>query len=431
ARGAKTADIAILVVAADEGMKPQTIEALNHAKEAGVAIIVAINKIDRPSANVEKVKGELVNHELMPEDWGGDTICVPVSALKGEGIDALLDMVLLTSEMLELKANPKRLAVATVVESNLDESMGPIATVIVNTGTLQIGDDFIIGSVGGKVKSMVTDDGKKVKKAIPSDAVQISGLESGVSAGEILQVFPSKKIVRKKLEEIKTLEGEKKGAGMGVGEIMDQLKKGKMKFLKVVLKADTDGSLEALKQEIEKIKHEEVGIKIIHAGVGSVTETDVTMAAASQGIVVGFNIRISPRVKRIAEQEKVEIQNFDIIFELTDMLKKILEGLLEPEFEDIKTGHAVSKQIFWSKGKTLIVGCKVEKGYFEKGQKIVVIRDGENIGEGKAALIQHFEEKVNRIEENQECGIQFEGSVKIEEGDILEGWKQEQKIKTL
>ncbi len=431
ARGAKTADIAILVVAADEGVKPQTIEAINHAREAGSTIIVAINKIDRPSANIDKVKGELSSHDLTPEDWGGSTVTVPVSGLTGEGIDTLLDMIVLVSEMLELKANPKRLAVGTVIESHLDESLGPVATILINTGTLKIADNFIVGKVGGKIKSMLTDEGKKIKKAGPSDAVQIAGLSESVPAGEILQVFASNKIVKQKLEEISDLEGDKSGAGMGVGEIMEQLKMGKMNFLKVVLKADSDGSLEAVRQELEKIKNDEVAVKVIHAGVGAVTESDVLMAAASQGIVVSFNVRTSPRVKRIAEQEKTEVQNFDIIFELTETVKKILEGLLEPEYEEILTGEAEAKKIFWSKGKVLIVGCKVNKGFIEKGQKIVVLRNNEKVGEGTASIIQHFEKKVDKIEENQECGIQFEGKIKVEEGDILQGFKTEKKIKTL
>lgn len=431
ARGAKTADIAILVVAADEGIKPQTIEAIDHAREANANIIVAINKIDRPSANIDKVKGELAAHELTPEDWGGTTVTVPVSGLTGEGIDTLLDMIILVSEMLELKANPKRLAVGTVIESHLDESLGPVATILVNTGTLKVGDHFIVGKVSGKVKSMTTDEGKKIQQALPSDAVQIAGLTSSVPAGEILQVFPSGKIVKEKLEEMLDLEGQKSGSGMGVGQIMEQLKLGKMNFLKIVLKTDSDGSLEAVRQAVEKIRNDEVATKVIHAGVGTITESDVIMAAASQGIVVGFNARISPRVKRIAEQEGVEVRNFDVIFELTDTVKKILEGLLEPEFEEIMTGEAEVKKIFWAKGKTLILGCKVEKGSLEKDEKLVVMRNNEKVGEGKITVLQHFEKKVNIIEENQECGIQYEGPVKVEEGDILQGFKTEKKIKTL
>jgi len=431
ARGAKTADVAILVVAADEGIKDQTIEAINHAKEANIPIVVAINKIDRPGSNPDKIKGDLVNHELTPEDWGGKTICVPTSALKGEGIEELLEMVLLTADMQELKANSNRLAVGTVVEAHLDESLGPVATILINTGTIKVGDDFLIGQNSGRIKTMVSDEGKKIKQAPPSTPILISGLSKIPSAGEILQVFKNKKLIKETLEELRNLSDKDKSIGLGVTEIMQQLKKGEMKFLKIVLKADTDGSLEAVKQAIEKIQHDEVGAKIIHAAVGTITETDVIMAAASQGVVFGFNSRISPRVKRIAEKERVEVQNFKIIFELTDILKKILEGLLEPEFEEIVTGEAEAKQVFWAKGKVLIVGCKVTSGFLEKEQKIRVLRNKELIGEGKAASIQHFEKKVNKIDENQECGIQFEGNIKIEEGDTLQGYKMEQKIKTL
>lgn len=429
ARGAKTADVAILVVAADEGIKEQTIEAINHAKEAKIPIVVAINKVDRPNANIDKVKGELANQGLNPEDWGGDTICVPTSALKGEGIANLLEMVLLTTEMQDLKANPNRLAVGTVVESHLDEAFGPVATILINTGTLKISDDFLIGRDVGRIKTMISDEGKKIKSAPPSTPVQISGLSEVPSAGEILQVFKSKKIIKEKLEELKNFE-ERKSIGLGVTEIMDQLKKGKMKFLKIVLRADTDGSLEAVKQAIERVKHEEVEPKIIHSAVGGITETDVIMAAASQGVVFGFNVRISPRVKRIAEKEKVEVKNFDIIFELTDTLKKILEGLLEPEIEEINTGTAEVKKVFWSKGKVLILGCKINKGYLELDEKLQIYRGEELIGNGRISILQHFEKKVKRIDENQECGIQFEGNIKIEEGDRIEGYKSEQKIKT-
>lgn len=429
ARGAKTADVAILVVAADEGIKDQTIEAINHAKEAGIPIVVAINKIDRPTANIEKVKGELAGYGLTPEDWGGDTVCVPVSALKDQGITDLLEMVLLTVEMLDLKANPNRSVVGTVIEANLDEALGPIATILINTGTLRVTDDFLIGKNPGRIKTMISDEGKKITSAPPSTPVQISGLSEVPSAGEILQVFKSKKVIKEKLEELKNFE-EKKSVGLGVAEIMDQLKKGKMKFLKIVLKADADGSLEAVKQAIEKVKHEEIEPKIIHAAVGSITETDIIMAAASQGVVFGFNARISPRVKRIAEKEKVEVKNFDIIFELTDTLKKILEGLLEPEIEEINTGTAEVKKVFWSKGKVLILGCKVNKGYLESGEKLQIYRGEELVGTGKISILQHFENKVKRIDENQDCGIQFEGNIKVEEGDRIEGYKLEQKIKT-
>jgi translation initiation factor IF-2 len=315
----------------------------------------------------------------------------------------------------------------------LDESLGPVATILVNTGTLKIGDEFLIAQDPGRVKTMINDEGVKLKQADPATPVRISGLSIVPSAGDILQSFKSKKILKARLDELRDLTLEhNKGSGLGVSEIMDQLKQGKMKFLKVVLKADTDGSLEAVKQAIDKIKHEEVGVKVIHAAVGSVTETDVVMAAASQGVVFGFNVRLSPRVKRIAEHEGVEVRNFKIIFELTDMLKKILEGLLEPEYEEVVTGEAEVKQIFWTKGKTRIIGCKVNKGYLENGEKLKVLRADEEIGQGKIAVLQHFEKKVPKIEENQECGIQLEGlKEEIQEGDILHGVKEEKKIKTL
>lgn len=286
ARGAKTADIAILVVAADEGMKPQTIEALNHAREAGLPIIVAVNKIDKPEANLDKVKGELTSHELSPEDWGGDTVVVPVSALQNKGIDDLLEMIILQSEMMELKANPNRFAVGTVIESNLDPSLGPVATILINTGTLKLGDNFVLGEHSGRIKTMVDDNGKKVKEAGPSKPVLISGLDKVPSTGSILQVFPSAKVAREKADELQELHLAEKASGSSLSDIMAGLQTGDMKFLKIVLKADTEGSLEAVRQAVEKIKGEDVAPKIIHAAVGGVTETDVIMAAASQGIVL-------------------------------------------------------------------------------------------------------------------------------------------------
>ena len=434
ARGSKTADIAILVVAADEGIKDQTIEAIDHAKEADIPIIVAINKIDRENANIEKIKGELAQHELTPEDWGGKTICVPTSAISGQGISELLEMILLTAEMMELKANPNRLAVGTVLESHLDESLGPIATILINTGKLKIGDYFLVGQYEGRIKTMISDEGKKIKQALPSFPVQISGLSGNPTAGEILQVFNSKKILKEKSEELKNLKIEKKetmGVGMGIAEIMQNLQKGKIKILKVVLKADTDGSLEAVRQAVEKIKHEEVKVKIIHAGIGSITESDILMAAASGGVVFGFHAKASTQVKNIAAKENVEVQSFKIIFELTDIVKKILEGLLEPEFEEIITGEAICKKIFWSKGKVKILGCKINKGFLENQQELKIYRQDKKIGTGKVAILQHFEKKVNKVEHPQECGIQFEGNLDVQEEDIILGIKMEKKIKTL
>lgn len=432
ARGSKTADIAILVVAADEGMKPQTIEALNHAREAKLPIIVAINKIDKPDANLDKIKGQLAEHDLAPEDWGGKTICVPVSALQNKGINDLLEMIILQSEILEIKSNPKRNAVGTVVESHLDPSLGPIATILVNAGTLKVGDDFVLGESAGKIKMMTNDKGKKIASALPGMPVQIAGLNEVPSAGSLLQVFPSKKIAQEKAEQLQELAQEE-SSGASLSDIMAGLATGKMKFLKIVLKADTEGSLEAVRQAIEKIESDEVAPKIIHAAVGAVTETDIMMASASQGMVIGFNALVSPRAKRIAEQEKVEVQNYDIIYNLTDDVRKILTGLLEPEVIETIVGQIQVKQIFYSKKKMMIVGCKITKGYIENGISVRIFRGDEEeaVGKGKVASLQHFEKKVKKVEENQECGIQFEGKISVEEGDRLEAFTMEERMKTL
>lgn len=434
ARGAKTADIAILVVAADEGVKPQTIEAINHAQEAELPIIVAVNKIDKADANIDRVKGELATHGLTSEDWGGNTVFVPVSALQNKGIDDLLDMIILQSEFLELKANPKRLAVGTVIESHLDPSLGPIATILVNTGTLSVGNHCILGGGAGRIKTMVNDEGKKVQFAPPGMPVRISGLSEVPSTGEILQVLPTAKAVREKKEELLSLHEEEKAAGASLSEIMAGLQQGSIKFLKIVLKADTEGSLEAVRQAIEKIESVEVRPKIIHAAVGGVTETDVMMAAASQGIVFGFHVLVSPRVRRIAEKEKVEVQNYEIIYQLVDDIRQILSGLLEPEVVEEVVGQLDIKQIFYTKKKMMIVGCRVRKGYAENGSFVRIFR-GENqeepVGQGKIASLQHFEKKVQKIEENQDCGIQFEGKIAVEEGDRLEVYKLEERMRTL
>lgn len=431
ARGTKTADIAILVIAADEGIKPQTVEAINHAKEADIPIIVAMNKMDKESANPEKVKGELNEHGLQVEEWGGKTPLVPVSAHSGAGIEELLEIVLLQADLLELAANSKRRAVGTVIEAHLDPSIGPVGTILVNTGTLHIKDIFIIGKIRGRVKTMVNDTGKNIISAPPSSAVQISGIDSVPIPGDILQVFENEKILKNKLEELETLHERKTGRGMGVSEIIDHLKQGNMKFLKVVLKADTNGSLEAVKQAVGKIKHEEVGVKIIHAAVGAITETDVMMAAASQGLVVGFNVIVSPRVRRISEKESVEIMNYDIIYKLTEDIEKILGGLLEPELVETVLGRAFVKQIFYTKKKMMILGCKIESGKIKVKSKIRVYRKEEKIGEGVIAALQHFEKKVPEIEEGQECGIQFEGNFPLEERDVLEAYEMEKRIRTL
>ena len=440
ARGAKTADVAILVVAADEGFKPQTIEAINHAKAAEVPIIVAMNKIDKENTNPDKIKGELAEHDLKPEEWGGKTPLIPVSAYTGQGIEDLLEIVNLQADLLELKANPDRPAVGTVVEAHLDPSMGPVATILVNAGTLKIKDPFLVGTISGRIKTMIDDTGKKLTKVPPSGAVQISGISEVPMPGDIVQVFQNEKKVKAKLDEIHDLHLEQKGMGLGVSEIMDQLKQGEMKFLKVVLKADTNGSLEAVRQALQKIKHPEVGVKVIHAAVGAATETDVMMAAASQGIVLVFNAIVSPRVKRIADGQSVEVQRYDIIYKLIEDIEKILTGLLEPEEIETIHGTAMVKQVFYTKRKMMIVGCKVDSGKMKQKTRVRIFREQENeegekertqVGEGMIASLQSFEKKVPEVEEGQECGIQFEGKITVEEGDTIECFEMESRIRTL
>ncbi len=433
ARGAKATDIAILVVAADEGVKPQTIESINHAKEADIPVIVAINKMDKENANPDKVKGELAEHGLQSEDWGGETIMVPVSAMTGEGIDDLLEMILLVAEMGNLKANPKRPAVGTVIESHLDKSLGPVATILVNTGTLKIMDNVIIGTTTGRVKTMIDHNGKRLKKVQPSGAVQISGLDVVPQSGDILQVMKNEKAVKEKLDQVLELieQSKKKTGGAGVQEIMNQITSGNMDFLRIVLKADTKGSLEAIKQSLAKIKNEDVGIKIIHAGIGGITESDVMMAGASQGLVVGFHVAANVNANKIADKESVEIQTYEVIYKLLDDMKKILTGMLKPELIEKILGRSEVKQIFFTKKKTMIIGCRVLSGIIENKAQIRLIRKDEVVGEGVVTNLRSFEKNVNEVKEGNECGIQINVDLPIEEGDILEAFKMEEKMRTL
>lgn len=433
ARGAKTTDIAILVVAADEGVKPQTIESINHAREANIPIIVAINKMDKENANPDKVKAELAEQGLQPEEWGGDTTMVPVSAMTGEGITTLLEMILLTADMGELKGNSNRPAVGTVVEADLDSSFGPVATVLINTGTLKVMDNVIIGSTYGKVKAMIDHTGKKLKELNPSGVARIAGLDETPKSGDILQVVTNEKEARTQAIKIKEMlkNEEFKKSGMGVSEIMARIQEGSLKILKLIVKTDTKGSLEAIKQSLEKIKSDDVAIKIVHSGVGSITESDVMMAAAGGGIVAGFHVDANSHVKKMAEREGVEVVIYEIIYELIDDVKKLLTGMLEPEIVVNELGKATVKAIFFTGKKNMIVGVKVTEGMLEKDSNLRVVRGEENIGEGKLTALKVVSEDVKNVEVGNECGITFEGKLKLEEGDILEAYKEEKKIKTL
>jgi translation initiation factor IF-2 len=434
ARGARATDIAILVVAADEGVKPQTIEAINHAKAANIPIIVAINKMDKETANPDKVKGELAEHELVPEDWGGDVIMVPVSALKREGIDKLLDMILVVAELQELKANPNRPAVGTVIEAHLDSKLGPVATILINAGTLKVMNSVIVGGTYGRIKIMQDHNKKRFKSLGPSDVAQIAGLAKTPQAGDILQVVSSDKLARQKAGEVSDLlkQGKIQSMGMGLSEIVEQIKEGQLKTVRVVIKADTNGSLEAIKQSIAKeLRSADVAVKVIHSGVGNVSESDVMMAAASQGMVIGFHVGVPAQVERVAERLGTEVAVYKVIYELLDDLKKILSGLLEPEIIEVELGEAKVLQVFFTGKKEMVVGCKILEGKAEINADTIVFRADSNVGEGKVAGLKLVNEDVKEINKGSECGIRFKGKLKLEPDDRLKFFKKETRHKTL
>lgn len=425
ARGAKATDIAILVVAADEGVKPQTVEAINHAKEAGIPIIVAINKIDKPNANPEKVKGELVQYGLQPEDWGGKTVMVPVSAHTGEGIETLLEMILLVAEVEDLKANPNRPAVGTVVESNLDKALGPVATILVNTGTLRVGDSVVVGTSIGKIKAMHDYKGGHIAEAPPSAAVLISGLSRVPQTGEILQSFMSDKVAKERAEKLKTMMAlrEEQLSGTMVERLVSGISSGEIKFLKVVLKADSKGSLEAIMQALQKIKGPDVAVKVIHFGVGNFSDTDVIMASASQALLVGFHVKSGIHVKKLAEKEHVDIKSYEIIYKLTDDITDILSGMLQPEIKVIELGKIEIREIFLDKKKWVIAGGRVKTGKAEVGAMLRVMRGSELLFETKLESLKHVREDVRELEEGSDCGIKINTPKPIAVGDMLEIYK--------
>ena len=437
ARGARVTDIAILVVAADEGIKPQTIEAMNHAKEAGVPIIVAANKMDKPDANLDKLKGELTEIGLQPEDWGGTTVVVPVSALKGTGIDDLLDLVVLTAEMEDLKANPNREAVGTVIEAHLDQNLGPVATILVNTGTLRIMNNVIVGTTYGRIKLMRDHNGKNLRIAGPSAPVFIAGLHETPKSGDILQVVQNEKIAREKAEEINLLEKQADEEKVsGANQIISKVKSDKI--LKLIIKTDAKGSLEAIKQSLAKIKDEDVAIKVIHSGVGRVTDSDVMMAAASNGLIISFHAGFdSPNVQKTADRENVTVKQYSVIYDLIEDVKGYLTGLLEPEVVEVVLGRAEVKKIFLTKKKKLILGARVLTGKLTANAKLRVIRgrnaeDEDNIvGEGKIDTLRKVDEVVKEVKEGNECGIQYVGYMEIQEGDILLAYTEEEKHRTV
>ncbi len=435
ARGARATDIAIIVVAAEEGVKPQTIEAINHAREAEVPIIVAITKIDKPGANIEKVKGELAEHDLQPSDWGGKTEVIGVSAPRGEGIEELLEIILLTNDLDPVKANPTREAIGTVIESRLDKSLGPVATVLVNTGTLKTGDNFVIGPIVGRVKKMFDWNQKTVKEAPPGMPILIAGLselpQTGV--GEILQVLPNTEAAKKKAIEMrKILDAAAQEKASGMSQIIGRINAGDLKELKIVLKTDVEGSLEAIRENIGKIGNEDVKAKIIHGGVGNVSETDVLMAAAADNFLIAFHSKVPVVVAKLADREGVTIRQHTIIYKLLEEIEKMLNGLLDPEEVETDLGELEVRGIFFTKGKEQTVGGMVKNGKMVNGVKVRIIRDGELIDESRISSLKREKENTHEVKEGFECGLKLSLSkIKIQEGDIIQAWKVEKKERKL
>ena len=429
-RGAQATDIAVLVVAADDGVMPQTIEAINHAKAAGVDIIVAVNKIDKPTANIERVKQELSEYELIAEDWGGQTIFVPVSAKTHEGIDTLLEMILLDAELKDLKANPNRKARGLVIEAQLDKGRGPVATILVQKGTLHVGDNVAAGSCYGKVRAMIDDKGRRVKEATPSMPVEILGLNDVPNAGEIFVNTENEKEARSFAETFIKENREKLLADtktqLTLDSLNSQIKEGSLKELNLIVKADVQGSVEAVKQSLLKLSNEEVVVKIIHSGVGAINESDVSLASASNAIIIGFNIRPDAMAKSIAEREKVEIRLYRVIYQAIADVEAAMKGMLDPIYEEKVIGHAQVRQIFKASGVGNIAGSYVTDGMFQRGCKIRISREGEQIYEGSLASLKRFKDDVKEVKEGYECGLVFEKFNDIQIDDIVEAYIMEE-----
>ena len=425
-RGANATDIAVLVVAADDGVMPQTVEAISHAKAAGVEIIVAINKIDKPSANVERVKQELSEYELIPEDWGGSTIFVPVSAHTGEGIESLLEMILLTAEVSELKANPNREARGLVIEAQLDKGKGPVATILVQKGTLHVGDFIAAGACNGKVRAMMDDKGRRVKEAGPSTPVEILGLGDVPNAGEILMSFESDKEAKNfagafVTENKSRLLEETKGK-LSLDNLFDQIQASDLKELPIIVKADVQGSVEAVKQSLTKLSNEEVIVKVIHGGVGAINESDVSLAATSNAIIIGFNVRPDTTAKQLAEQEGVDLRLYKVIYQAIEDVEAAMKGMLDPVFEEKVIGHAEVRQLFKASGVGTIAGSYVLDGTFQRNCKVRITRGEDQIFEGELASLKRFKDDVKEVRAGYECGLVFNDFNDVKEEDKVEAY---------
>lgn len=425
ARGAQVTDIAILVVAAEDGVMPQTVEAINHAKEAKVPIIVAINKMDKPGANPDRVKQELTEHGLVAEEWGGETICANVSALKKEGLKELIEMILLVAEIGELKANPNRPAKGTVIEAELDKGRGPVATVLVQNGSLSIGDTIIAGPAFGRVRAMMDDKGRRIKKAGPSTPVEVLGFSEVPSAGDIFIVVEdeklarnivSRRLTRKREEEMKTT------TRISLEDLFKHIQEGQIKELGIIVKADVQGSVEALRQALERLNTGEVKVNIIHGGVGAIRENDVMLASASNAIIIGFNVRPDVNARKAAENEKVEVRLYRVIYDAINDVKAAMSGLLDPEYREVTLGRAEIRKIFRASKIGTIAGCYVLEGKLERDAGVRVVRDGIVIHEGKLDSLKRFKDDVKEVVQGYECGLAVEKFNEILEGDIIEAF---------
>ena len=425
ARGAQVTDVVILVVAADDGIMPQTKEAISHCKAAGVPMIVAINKIDRPGANIDKVKQELTEYELVAEDWGGDTICVPVSAKTGENIEQLLEMVLLTAEMAELKADPKRKAKGTVIEAKLDKGRGPVATLLIQNGTLHVGDSILVGSTYGRIRAMFDDKGKSIKNAGPSIPVEILGLSEVPSAGDRFAVVKDEKTARNMAETRKQKlkdESFHSANRVSLEDLYSQIQEGTVKELGIIVKADVQGSVQAIKQSLEKLSTDDVRVRVIHGGVGAITETDVTLARASNALLIGFNVRPDSNASIVADKEGVEIKTYRIIYDAIEDVKSAMIGMLDPEYKEVVNGKAEVRVVYKISNVGTIAGCYVLDGKIIRNSEVRVIRDGIVIFESTLASLKRFKDDAKEVNAGYECGLSVERFNDLKEGDIIESF---------
>jgi translation initiation factor IF-2 len=429
ARGAKATDIAILVVAADDGVMPQTIEAINHAKAANVSIIVAINKIDKPGANPDRVKQELTEHGVLIEEWGGDVIAVPISAKMGTNIDQLLEMVLLTADVLELKANPNRQAKGIVIEAQLDKGRGPVASLLVQRGTLHSGDAIVSGTTFGRIRAMNDEKGRRIESAGPSTPVEVIGLDEVPEAGEVFYAVSDEKIAKQLVERRKNEQREQTigtKRKVSLDDLFEQIKQGEVKELNIIVKADVQGSVEAIKQSLEKLSNEEVKVQIIHGAVGAVNEADVTLADVSNAIIIGFNVRPPANVVEAAAAVGVDIRLYRVIYNAIEDIQNAMKGMLDPTFKEVVDGHAEVRQIFKASNIGTIGGCYVIDGKILRSSDVRVVRDGIVVYEGKLASLKRFSDDVREVVQGYECGILIEKFNDIKEGDILEAYRMEE-----